>query len=175
MALTFGQGLALLRIGFGLYFLSQAIDKLKNNWLSDPAAMAQFVSGLLQRGMTEPFYRPFLEGVVLPHGLLFSQLVTIGELLVGVSLILGLLTRLGALGSSFLVLNYMLMKGLLNNAGSSDRLFLLASIVFILTSAGLVWGLDGRLREVLARNSITRWIAGLSGPAPRGSIATGEA
>jgi hypothetical protein len=50
-----------------------------------------------------------------------------------------------------------------------------ASIVFILTSAGLVWGLDGRLREVLARNSITRWIAGLSGPAPRGSIATGEA
>jgi uncharacterized membrane protein YphA (DoxX/SURF4 family) len=175
VALSFGQGLALLRIGFGLYFLSQAIDKIKNNWVSDPAPMTQFVGGAVQRGTPELFYRPFLEEVVLPNALLFAQLVTSSELLVGISLVLGLLTRVGALGGAFLVLNYMLTKGLINNPGSIDRLFLLASIVFILTSAGLVWGLDDRLREVFAPHRITRWIAGLSGPAPHGGIAAHEA
>src|SRR5207248_7006896 len=146
MALSCTQGMALVRIGFGLYFLANAIDKLSKGWLADPGAISQFISGPLQRGQTEAFYRPFLESVVLPDALLFSRLVALGELLVGISLILGLFTVLGSLGSAFLVLNYMLMKGLLNNAGSIDRLFFLAAVVFLVTAAGLVWGLDGQLR-----------------------------
>src|SRR4051794_2612642 len=128
MALTFGQGLALLRIGFGLYFLVQGLTKWAGNWLGSAEPLLNtYLTPAIQRGTAEPYYRPFLENVIAPNGLVFSQLVVFGEILVGASLILGLLTRLGALGSTFLVLNYMLMKGLLNNAGSSDRLFLLAS------------------------------------------------
>jgi uncharacterized membrane protein YphA (DoxX/SURF4 family) len=161
MGLGYAPGVALLRIGFGLYFLSQGIDKLSKGWLESPKTLLEvYIIPNLQRGNTEAFYRPFLENVVQPNGLLFSQLVTLGELAVGLSLVLGLLTRLGALGSAFLVLNYMLMKGLLNNAGSSDRLFLLAAVVFYATSAGLVWGLDGRLRALFAASPLTRWVAG---------------
>jgi thiosulfate dehydrogenase (quinone) large subunit len=160
MPLSCMHGVALLRIGFGLYFLATAIDKVRKGWLSDPGPMSQFIGGALQRGQAEPFYRPFLEGVVLPNALVFSQAVALGELLVGGSLILGLFTVLGSLGSAFLVVNYMLMKGLLNNAGSNDRLFLLASAVFIMTSAGLVWGLDGQWRGVLGRTSLLRWLTG---------------
>jgi uncharacterized membrane protein YphA (DoxX/SURF4 family) len=168
MVLSYGQGIALLRIGFGAYLLSQGVDKLTKNWLTDPGPMSQFVGNAVQRGTAEVFYRPFLEGVVLPNGLLFSQLVTLGELAVGISLLLGLFTRVGGLGTAFLVLNYMLLKGLVNNSGSIDRLFLLASVAFILASAGLVWGLDGALRHVFTTNPLTRWVAGLSERAPEG-------
>src|SRR5262249_19066647 len=148
------------------YFLSTAIDKLMKGWLSNPAPMSESIGGPLQRGQTEAFYRTFLEGAVLPNALLFGQLVVVGELLVAVLLILGLFTAVGSLGSAFLVLNYMLMKGLVNNAGSIDRVFFLASVLFLATSAGLVWGLDGPLRAVIARASLVRWLTGLSGLRP---------
>ena len=157
MAVNCMQGLALIRIGFGLYFLANAIDKLIKGWLADPGPISQFIAGPLQRGQTEVFYRPFLEGVVLPNAVLFSRLVALGELLVGLSLILGLFTVLGSLGSAYLVLNYMLLKGLINNTGSIDRLFLLTSVVFMVTSAGLVWGVDGQLRNVSTRIALLRW------------------
>ena len=166
MALSCMHGLALLRIGFGLYFVSTAIDKVSKGWLTDPGPMSQFITGPLQRGQTEAFYRPFLESVVLPNALTFSQLVAAGEVLVGLSLSLGLFTVLGSAGSALLVVNYMLMKGLLNNAGSNDRLFLLASVVFIVTSAGLVWGLDDQWHRVLARTSLLRWLTGPSDQLP---------
>jgi uncharacterized membrane protein YphA (DoxX/SURF4 family) len=167
--LSYGQGLALLRIGFGLYLLSNAIWKITMGWLgSGDHMMRVFIGPALQNNTVEGFYRPFLEGTVAPAAATFAQLVVWGELLVAMSLILGLFTRLGALGTIFLVSNFMLMKGLLNNAGSSDRLFFLAGVVFFLTSAGLVWGLDGYLRHVWATNPLTRWSAGLTGrPAER--------
>ena len=152
------QGLALTRIGFGLYFIAQALDKTTRNWLADGGPLTQFIQPLLPR--SEPYYRPFLEGTVLPNALLFSQLVTIGEWVAGLSLVLGLFTRLGALTGMWLVLNYMHMKGLPNVAGSSDRLFFLNCLVFFLTSAGLVWGLDGLLQRHLARTPFAGWLVG---------------
>ena len=44
--------------------------------------------------------------------MVFSQLVLLGEWVAALSLTLGLLTRLGALTSMWLVLNFMLAKGL---------------------------------------------------------------
>jgi thiosulfate dehydrogenase (quinone) large subunit len=152
------QGLALTRIGFGLYFVAQALDKTTKNWLGDGGPLTQYIQPVLPR--SEDFYRPFLEGTVLPNALLFSQLVTIGEWVAGLSLTLGLLTRLGALTGMWLVLNYMMMKGLPSVAGSSDRLFLLSCLVFLLTSAGLVWGLDGLLQRPLARTPLGGWLVG---------------
>jgi thiosulfate dehydrogenase (quinone) large subunit len=174
MGLTFGQGLALTRIGFGLYFLSSGYDKLTKGWLSSSQQLLEvYITPSLQRSSAEPFYRPFLENVVVPNGALFAQLVTVGELLVGVALVLGLLTSLGTLGILCLNTNYMLMKGLSNNAGSNDRLFVLAGLVFFLASAGLVWGLDGRLRHLLGSNALTRWTAGAATPGTE--VVAGEA
>jgi len=170
--LSYGRGLALLRIGFGLYFLSQVIAKLMANWLGSPEPMLRSgVTAALQNNTAEAIYRPFLEGVVQPNALLFSQLVTLGELAVGISLTLGLFTGLGGVIGAWLNLNYMLMKGLTNNAGSNDRLFFLAEIVFALTAAGLIWGLDGKLRDALAGHALTRWLAGLRAPTSARAVA----
>lgn len=166
--LSAGKGLALCRIGFGLYYLSYAWDKTSKGWLSQAGPLAGTLFGNPNaqpptRGAmatAEPFYGAFLESVVQPNPLLFSQLVTIGEWVAAILLILGLFTRLGAAIGIFLNLNYMLMKGLASNGGSVDRLFVLADLAFILAAAGLVWGLDGRLREQLRGNALTRWLSG---------------
>jgi uncharacterized membrane protein YphA (DoxX/SURF4 family) len=96
----------------------------------------------------------------LPNADVFARLFTLGEWVAGISLLLGLLTRLGALTGMWLMLNFMLLKGLPNIAGSIDRLFFLTCLVFLVTSAGLVWGLDGVLRRYLAGNPLGRLATG---------------
>lgn len=159
MVISAAQALALARIGFGLYFLAQAWDKTARGWLTSGEPLAGFLQQAAPR--SEAFYRPFLEGVVLPNAPLFAQLVTLGEWVAGISLLLGMLTRLGGVVGMWLTLNYMLMKGLPSLGGSVDRLFFLACLAFILASAGLAWGLDGVLPRSLANHPLTRWLAGV--------------
>src|SRR4051812_1250675 len=114
MTLSYGQGMAIMRIGFGLYFWTQAYSKLTAGWLESPKTLLESQIGpAVQRGTAESFFRPFLENVVQPNAPLFAQLVPLGEVLVAALLILGLLTRVGCIGGGFLVLNYMTMKGFL--------------------------------------------------------------
>jgi uncharacterized membrane protein YphA (DoxX/SURF4 family) len=170
MYLSSAKGLALARIGFGLYFVSYALDKTMAGWLTNAGPITGFLFGNPNatpptRGAVAnatPFYADFLTSVVQPNPMLFSQLVVIGEWVAGILLVLGLLTRLGALAGLILNLNYICMKGLPSNGGSIDRLFVLSEIIFLLTAAGLVWGLDGLLRQQLSGNAVTRWLAGLN-------------
>jgi uncharacterized membrane protein YphA (DoxX/SURF4 family) len=169
-----GKALALIRIGFGLYFVSYALDKTMGGWLTSAGPITGFLFGNPNatpptRGAVAnatPFYADFLTNVVQPNPQLFSQLVVIGEWVAGILLLLGLLTRFGAITGLLLNLNYIFMKGLPSNGGSIDRLFGLTEIVLLLAAAGLVWGLDGVLRQQLAGNPVTRWLAGLNGAPP---------
>jgi thiosulfate dehydrogenase [quinone] large subunit len=163
-ALTGRQGLALVRLGLGLLFLISAWDKTAKGWLSTGHPLAQTLGTSLPKA--EAFYRPFLEGTVLPNVGLFAQLVTLGEWVAGISLALGLLTRLGAFSALWLLLNYLAMKGALTAqylipTANSDRLYLLGALVCFLAAAGLTWGLDGRLGSVLARLPLASWLAGV--------------
>lgn len=169
MYVSMGQAFALVRFGFGLYFLVQGWDKVARGWLTSGQPLANFLFGNPAaqpptRGAianSEAFYRPFLEGVVQPNVALFAQLVALGELVAGVLLILGLLTNLGALIGMVMVLNYMLMKGLPALGGSVDRLFFLCCLAFILGGAGQVCALDRLLRRPLAAIPVVRWLAGI--------------
>jgi uncharacterized membrane protein YphA (DoxX/SURF4 family) len=161
MVLSSGQALALVRIAFGGYFLTQGLSKLQGGWLVTGDRLVRgTIAPALERNTAESFYRPFLENVVQPNALLFSQLVTSAEVAVGLSLILGLLLRVSCIVAMFLNLNYMLMKGLANNAGSNDRQFVVCEITLLLAAAGLVWGLDGYLARAAAGNTIVQWLTG---------------
>jgi uncharacterized membrane protein YphA (DoxX/SURF4 family) len=149
-----------------LYFCLSALSKLGSGWLNSPLRLEAVVGRNLEQGTAEALYRPFLESIVLPHAVLFSQLVALGELAIGLSQCLGLLTRLGALGAAWLTLNFMLLKGLPNPAASDDRMFFLIALVFITTAAGMVWGLDGRWPARWATSPLLRWSAGLSDIGP---------
>jgi uncharacterized membrane protein YphA (DoxX/SURF4 family) len=175
MTLDHGRAFAIVRIAFGGYFLAQGVNKIQGNWLvSSDSLLRGFIGPALERNTAEGFYRPFLENVVQPNGLLFSQLVALGEVVVGLMLLVGLLTRVSCIVAVFLNLNYMLMKGLANNAGSNDRMFVVCEVVFLVAGAGLVWGLDGYLARAAAGNVLVRWLAGSSAPTTRHAAATGR-
>jgi thiosulfate dehydrogenase [quinone] large subunit len=162
--LTSAECLAVIRIGLGLYFLSFAYQKLAGNYLASGAGLGR----QLQQGLegSQGFYQPFLSGLVIPNADTFSRLVTLGELCVAVSMILGLLTRAGGIVGILLNLNYMLNKGLLSGGGSVDRFFVLIELMMIVGAAGLVWGLDGAWSGWFARIPVVSWLAGVEREAP---------
>ena len=159
MVLNATQGMSLIRIAFGLYFVISAWRKTTGGWLSSGQPVAGFVERNLEASAAG--YRGFLESVVLPQADRFAQLIVLGEWVTGLSLLFGFLIRLGALSGMWLVLNFMLTKGLPDFEGSQDRLFFASCAVFALSAAGLEWGLDGALRRHLAANPVTRWLAGI--------------
>jgi uncharacterized membrane protein YphA (DoxX/SURF4 family) len=134
------RALAVLRIGLGIEFFFWAAAKTSDGWLVDGSALAGQLYGFLPHA--EGAYATFMEVVVLPNIDLFAKLVTLGEWTAAITLTLGLFTRVGALTGMWLMLNFMLMRGMFDVAGSIDRLFFLACFLCLVTTAGRVWGLD---------------------------------
>jgi thiosulfate dehydrogenase (quinone) large subunit len=143
--------LALLRMYLGVVFLIAAIPKLREDFTP---ALTAFVQ---QRAMEHShlFYRGFLQEVVLPNAQLFAALVTWGELLVGVSLILGLMTRLSATVALLLTVNYMLAKGAWPwTPSSNDAAFAAISLALVIGAAGRTFGLDSMLAKRWPRSAL---------------------
>ena len=64
------------------------------------------------------WYKSFLINVVVPHRELFGYLVTSGEILIGLCLVLGLLTRLSSIVGIFMLLNYYFGPGMARGGAS---------------------------------------------------------
>jgi uncharacterized membrane protein YphA (DoxX/SURF4 family) len=134
--------LALLRVYLGVVFLLAALPKFQQDFTPGLTEFVQQVG--LQRA--QPFYQRFLEQVVLPNAPVFAGLVTWAELLVGVTLILGLLTRFSAAAALVLALNYMLAKGAwFWTPSSHDAAFVAISLALLIGAAGRTLGLDALL------------------------------
>ncbi len=138
--------LGILRICTGIFWLAHGVAKLLNPNFFGPDGMANM---LTQRtsGTTGP-YHDFLQNVVLPNAGLFSHLVAWGETLTGVSLLLGLLTRVGGVVGMFLALNYFVMHGSyahITDLGGLDFAALALSFINVVLPTGLIFGLDGML------------------------------
>ncbi len=145
-------------MGLGVTFLVSAFTKTKNGWLSTGDPLIAFIQK--QQDAAVPFYMQFLTDVVGPNAGTVAQLVVIGEWVTGISLTIGLLTRLGAIVCGWLVLNYGLAKGVMTPEATDDRVIILAAFAVGAAAAGLVWGLDGILLPALTTNPLTRWLAG---------------
>ena len=104
------------------------------------------------------FYRPVLAGLVLPHAVFFGYVVGVVELLIGVSLLIGLWVRAASVLGILFLLNMLLATWWGPGHGvpvwryfgaELDHLpLLLLFIIFFAADAGRVWGLDGRRKQV---------------------------
>ena len=79
----------------------------------DGVAIQGFVKGALAQATgahpaVQGWYASFLQTFVLPNAAFFAYVVTFGEVLVGVALILGLLTGIAAFFGVFMNMNYLL-------------------------------------------------------------------
>ncbi len=105
-----------LRLYVGWEWLTAGWDKLLSPaWLGSSAgsALQRFLSGALSKvGGQHPdvssWYGSFLTSAVSGHAVFFSYLVTYGELLAGIGLIVGAFTGIAAFFGAFMNLNYLL-------------------------------------------------------------------
>jgi uncharacterized membrane protein YphA (DoxX/SURF4 family) len=148
--------LAALRVVVGVWFVKAVWTKLTLAYLWDaipyPAVSPRFLAFHPKRiaefaaGNPVGWYKDFLEGTVLPNSRLFATLQTFGEAAVGLGLILGLLTGLGALVGLFLSLNYGLASQWMSFGQQGFHVLLVSSmIVFLGARAGRAWGIDAWL------------------------------
>jgi thiosulfate dehydrogenase [quinone] large subunit len=143
--------LVLLRIYLGLIFLVAVVPKLKGNFTPGLTRFLENVA--LAKG--HPFYQEFVRAVVVPNVELFAVLVQVGELAVGVTLILGLVTRLSAAAALVLTVNYMFAKGAwFWTPSSNDAAFIAISLALLIGAAGRTWGLDALLARRWPRSPL---------------------
>jgi thiosulfate dehydrogenase [quinone] large subunit len=136
--------LLILRLHLGVILIITVLGKILR---SEPFSveMLGFLNGYAMRN-SSPWYQHFLQDVVIPHATLFSYLIIAGEVVAGLSLLLGLGTRLGSAIAMFLFLNFLFAKGrLFWSPDSEDAAVFFSALVCGLGAAGRVWGTDAYL------------------------------
>jgi thiosulfate dehydrogenase (quinone) large subunit len=149
------------RLYAGWVWIKAGWEKLTNPaWVGSQAgtALSGFINGALSKtGGPHPdvqsWFAAFLQNAILPHAGTWSYVVSIGETLVGLGLILGAFTGIAAFFGMFMNLNY-LMAG----SVSLNPILLMISILLVLAwkTAGW-WGLDRWLLPALG----TPWRPGM--------------
>ena len=145
---TQSTALATLRVYTGLVWFTYGTSKFEPNWAG---GRQEFLSAVTYSASStgEPF-QSFLANVVIPNQHVFAELIAIGETLVGLSLILGLLTKAGALGGMFLSANYYLATGRYKSHIGLESielmLFVLSFFLLVTPSAGFL-SLDDLIRR----------------------------
>ncbi len=136
----------IVRLYVGWQWLEAGWSKLHSAaWIGSKAGtgLAGFIQGALAKtGGAHPdvqgWYGWFLRTAVLPHATTWGYVVAIGEFLVGVSLILGLFTAVGAFFGAFMNLNYLLAGAVSTN----PILLVLGALLFLAWKTAGWWGLD---------------------------------
>ncbi|HVR45882.1 MAG TPA: TQO small subunit DoxD [Candidatus Binatia bacterium] len=142
---VYGGWLALVRVLTGLIWLIHGIPKFTNSAAFMPPS--GFIVSYVQEGIgkTAGPYHDFLVGVVQPNIGIFAELVRLGEVCVGISLVLGLFTRLGGFFGIVLPLDYMAARGALTTFtdwSTVDACMALLSAISLVLPTGRVVGLD---------------------------------
>ena len=84
------------------------------------------------------WYATFLQSFVLPNASTWSFIVSWGEFLVGIALILGIFTGIAAFFGSFMNVNYLLAGAV----SSNPILFVIATWIVLAWKTAGWWGLD---------------------------------
>ncbi len=141
----------LLRLALGGLFLHLGIEKINEGWVTSDKDLLDSLFNYHQRaGATQLVY---LDKVAVPYAYLWAKLIAIGETAIGVSLILGLLTRFTCVVGIIMVLNFHAANGNLFSLtffGTAwGALIVVSFIVLLIAKAGHWVGVDA----VIAKKS----------------------
>jgi uncharacterized membrane protein YphA (DoxX/SURF4 family) len=143
---------AAVRILTGVLFIALGWGKVAGDFVK-----TGFAGSAREMAATAwPFWKVFLEKTVVPHAGAFAWGLALGEIAVGIGLLLGLFTRVAAAGGIALMLS-ILLGGSRPAAGAAwndwvtegltAKFTLLLLVLIFAVDPGKVWGLDGRLRK----------------------------
>jgi thiosulfate dehydrogenase (quinone) large subunit len=150
------KGLAALRIFVGIEWLANGLAKLTGQGSVDLGVVS---FGLIDRGVARgllenytgpqsnaaPFLKSFYADVVLANWGFFQWLLTAAELSVGLWLVLGIASRLAALGGLALIGPLWIMTIDNHRYLFEYPLDVIPLLILAIVPAGRVWGQDGRL------------------------------
>lgn len=100
-------GLALVRIGVGVYWLSNAIRDFQLGRHREMGSFLQMMAG----DNPVRWYGAFMRAAVVPYSSFFGYFIPISMLLIGLSLITGVLTVISLVGAIVLCVNVLLAFG----------------------------------------------------------------
>ena len=129
------------RIAAGVIMLRSGLEKLRSGWIANQG-LERFIA---HSDQAFGWFRGFLTHTVASHIKLFSYLVVMGELGVGVCLILGFLTRWASFIGLLMMIFFAMSEGVLLQPASPVCM----GIAFLLLSAinaGMIAGVDRWLR-----------------------------
>lgn len=149
---------AAIRIGVGLYWLYEQHWKLPPDFGRHNPRGLMYAFQLSIDHPTFGLYKSFLQQVVVPHFYLFGWLIVLTETTIGLSLTLGLLTRLGALLGTLEAINLFLAEAATPEKPWLYIAIIAANLIVLLTRGNRVWSLDRKLQP---------WVATLAGSHPR--------
>ena len=150
----------ILRLWLAWKWLDAGWAKLQNPaWVGPNAggAIQGFVKGALAKTTGEHpdvpgWYATFLQNVVQPNAALWSHLVSYGEVLVGIALVLGLFTGIAAFFGGFMNFNYLLA----GTVSTNPMMFLVAALLMLAWKTAGWLGLDRVVLPLLG----TPWAPG---------------
>jgi DoxX. len=139
--------IAFLRIAIGIFFLAQGLNKLE--WYTSSEFLRTSLDRYAQNATSATLW--YQRHVAYPGIEAWSRIIPTGEMLIGVALVLGLLTRPALIIATALVVNYHLTNGSLFSAtffSNPYALVLLSCLLFLVASkAGNIFALDGSARK----------------------------
>ena len=150
--------IAVQRMVVGVWFTKSILTKitivLAGGFFPLPAASGRW-QGVMPKLIAKyasdnpfPWYKSFLLDTVIPNSHTFATLTAIGEVGVGISLLFGLLTPLGAFFGILQVLFYgMAVQQQSSGQQGFHVMLFVMMLTFLLARAGRQWGIDGWLRE----------------------------
>ena len=137
---------AALRIWLGYQWLVAGFGKVTGSgWVGSSAgtAITGFLKGAVAKAggdhpAVQGWYAEFIKSVALPNAVAFSYMVSIGEIVVGISLILGVLTTVGLIAGAFMNLNYLLA----GTTSTNPNMYTVAFILLFVGANAYAIGLD---------------------------------
>jgi uncharacterized membrane protein YphA (DoxX/SURF4 family) len=136
--------IALLRIMIALVFLTSWVNNLILGFYTPEGLQRFFSEDFPQSENPLAFYAGFIENVILPARAVFAPFQMVGELLLGLALLVGFLTPLSSLvGIFFLINTFLASFGHDWYWAYLMPIFIL--VVVLLTRAGRSVGVDGWL------------------------------
>src|SRR2546428_5341229 len=153
--------LTVIRIVMGAFFLMEAEHQIASGYIAGNDLHDKLQKALDNNSIL-PGYDYFLEHVALKIDDPLTVLVIVGELAVGVGLVLGLFTRLTAIVGLFMNVNFLLMNGPDPGSGGIDAVFIVGEILLVAFAARQAFSAD----ELLEKR-------GSSGPLVRGAMGRG--
>ena len=142
-----------VRLYVGYVWIHAGWEKFGNSaWTGDQAGLAVtgFVNGALTKTVglhpdVQGWYAQFLQNVVLPNSELFSYIITYGEIVVGVALVLGLFTGIASFFGLFMNYNFLLA----GTVSINPILVILQLLLMLAWRVAGWWGIDRYLLPYL--------------------------